>query len=383
MPIQGLTNQPGRFVECGRLRKGDPKPESGIGKDLTYFRFDAADQAGHDAFYTYYPTPEAQRRIEIFLPYPATAENFTAFREHRKFSELLHRCDGDHVWKRDQTGQFYETTTPCPTKELDDRDKKGGKNAAKCHPIGRLSMIIPALNRYAYVLLTTTSTIDISALSRELAAIEQAAGRCDGIPCILSRVKESTPSRGRDGQKTKADRYMLHIEIDPALAQLQLAGMRESALLSASQPRALAAPAARLALPAPATIQHPTRVINGRTVLEFSGEILDDTELWQDDDDNDLIDDEPSATYAEHGSDNAPKAEPAPPAPKAAADYTPAERQKMISKIRRQMNSLADMGLPLPGTEIAADFAAMSNADLIALGTSYKAQLNQALAEKA
>lgn len=329
MPIQGLSTQPARFVEIGRLSKGEEKPDGRPGKDLDHFRFRKADAAAMDAFESAYPTNAHKRQINIFLPYPAAGENLTAFRELRNKVGLLHRCDGYHVWEYDKrSGQLVETIKPCPTIDLPDvtPDKRGNmaKNPAKCHPVARLSVIIPELQRFGYVLFTVTSKNDIVSLSREIAAIEGMTGHCDGIPMILTRRKESISSPTSEGGRAMIDRYMCHVEIAPDYAAVHLIGMRESAMIEASGMRNLAAPApARLALPAPAPRNDRAELLRDidRVAIKHHGPDAlanidddDDDAGWEEDED-----DQPGAIYA------APVAEPTKAPAKAAAPQVEAE----------------------------------------------------------
>jgi hypothetical protein len=287
MPINGLTNRPGRLTEIGRIYKGAPKGEKAPGKDLDYFRFKGTDADANAAWLAAYPTPEAARRIKIFMPYAQADQNFSAFRELRNKVGLVHRCDGDLIWDYDQSGKLAQTDKPCPCKGMPDRvGDNNAINPAKCRPVGRLMMIVEALDRLGYVLFSMTSMIDITRLSTELTAIEQTIGQLQGIPLILTRRPESISSPTTNGSRAAITRNMCHVEVDPEWSRPRLAAMRSSAILAAGHyapqlqaPSALALPAPYVA---PALIEHGDYTIN-----ETTGEILDDdeAEYWPDDDD--------------------------------------------------------------------------------------------------
>ncbi len=204
-----------QFPNIGKLRKGGVRPENGKapGKDLTYFRFDTDDQRAASHFHAAYGEQPAQ--INVYLPLQTAAQNFTCWQEAYVAGGLTHRCDGETcvIWL---DGTKYRTDPkPCP----------GG-----CKEVGRLMVIIPELQRFAYVTVETHSINDIIRLQENLQAVEFLRGDLRGIPFILKRtpVEISTPTT--DGKRARREKWLLSIEVDPTWAALQLESMHRAAL---------------------------------------------------------------------------------------------------------------------------------------------------------
>lgn len=212
--IKRLTRE-AAFPCVGKLRKGGVKPESGKapGKDLTYFRFDSDDQRAMTHFQAAYG--DQPSTINVFLPHQTAGQNFSCWQEAYVAGGLTHRCDGEIcvIWL---DGTKYRTDPkPCP----------GG-----CKEVGRLMVIIPELQRFAYVTVETHSINDIIRLQENLQAVEFLRGDLRGIPFILKRtpVEISTPTP--DGKRARREKWLLSIEVDPAWAALQLESMHRAAL---------------------------------------------------------------------------------------------------------------------------------------------------------
>jgi len=218
MPIKGLTNQAPQFPMIGELRKGAPKPEQGDrpGRDLTYFRFTSDLEGVCEAFEAAYDGEP--RLINVFLPFPTVDENWEAWQEEYAAGGLKHRCDGEYVVRvQDKDGTYTDPepgTVKCP----------GG-----CKPAGRLKVIIPELQRLAYVLVLTTSKWDILNLDGQLRALYEIKRDLRGIPLQLRRrpEKKSTPSKGK---RVRREIWLLSIEAAPTYVALQLAAQEAAAL---------------------------------------------------------------------------------------------------------------------------------------------------------
>lgn len=217
------------FPCVGRLRKGGKKETKTItkngqqkeietyGKDLTYFRFDSDDARAVAHFRAAYGDEPVE--VNVFLPHQTAAQNFSCWQEAYVAGGLTHRCDGETcvIWL---DGTKYRTDPkPCP----------GG-----CKEVGRLMVIIPELQRFAYVTVETHSVNDIIRLQENLQAVEFLRGDLRGIPFILKRtpVEISTPTP--DGKRARREKWLLSIEVDPAWAALQLESMHRAALTAGS-----------------------------------------------------------------------------------------------------------------------------------------------------
>lgn len=215
------------FPKIGVIRKGGKKEVKTItkngqskeietyGKDLTYFRFDTDDARAAAHFRAAYG--DEPNAINVYLPFQTTEANFSCWQEAYLAGGLQHRCDGETcvIWYDAKTHKYSQEPKPCP----------GG-----CKEVGRLTVIIPELQRLAYVTAETHSIHDIMRLTENLQAVESLRGDLRGIPFVLKRtpVEISTPSG--DGKRARREKWLLSIEVDPAWAALQLEGMRQNAL---------------------------------------------------------------------------------------------------------------------------------------------------------
>lgn len=247
MPIIGLTDRPASFPQIGQLRKGSAKPsQGGYGKDLKYFRFTSQDAAALAAFEQAYGAEPAT--VEIYLPYKTTAQNFEAWREAWRAGGMMHRCDGQTcvLWRRDD-GSYSREPKPCP---------------GDCKQVGRLMVIIPALKRFAYVTVLTSSIHDIIELNENLLAMEALRGTLQGVPMILSRKPKTISMPGEDGKRRRVEKWLLSIEANPGWVALQLQAMERQAL-------GMAAPEQR-----PALLESRHGLVDAET-----GELFDEPEV--------------------------------------------------------------------------------------------------------
>jgi hypothetical protein len=223
MAIKGLTDKGPSLPQIAVLRKGAPKPASGPGKDLKYFRFDTEDAEADKRFKEAYGAEPVA--IRVFLPFATTDENFEAWREAWTASSLQHRCDGENCVRWLQpNGTYSDAPKPCP----------GG-----CKQVGRLKVIIPELKRWAFVTTLTTSIHDIIELHANLMALEGARGDLRGIPLILKRAPRKISTPRNNGERQRAEKWLLTIEAQPQWVELQLANQERAALNQAEQPLAL------------------------------------------------------------------------------------------------------------------------------------------------
>lgn len=227
MPIQGLTTRAASFVELGIIRKGGAKTEANKpGLDLDYFRFVTADQEAAAAFKE--ALTDKPRAIEFVLPFESLEENFEAWREAYVASGLAHRCDGvTCVAWRDTNGKIQMSEKPCPT-PTDDQRKNGG-----CKQVARLKIIIPALKRFAYITVTTTSIYDIMTMYQNLLAVQLAnadEGGLRGVPLILRRREKEISTPDKDGKRARRKKWLLSIEPSQAWVEKKLLQQRNAAL---------------------------------------------------------------------------------------------------------------------------------------------------------
>lgn len=219
MPIQGLTSGKPTFVELGTIRKGGAKTDANKpGPDLDYFRFVTADQEAAKAFKEVFA--DKPRAIEFVLPFERLEENYEAWREAYVASGLAHRCDGvTCVQWRDDKGKMQFDKKPCPTPSEAER-KAGG-----CKQVGRLKIVIPALKRFAYITVVTTSIYDIMTMYQNLLAVElvnQGEGGLRGVPLVLRRREKEISTPAADGKRARRKKWLLSIEPTQAWVERKL-----------------------------------------------------------------------------------------------------------------------------------------------------------------
>ncbi len=217
MPIKGMTDQAPSFPQIGVIRKGAPKPKDAKrpGADLKHFRvvFDEEETEAAEMFAnTYGPTPA---EINILIPFDEIDRNWEAWREAYVAGAMIHRCDGEHVvYALDpKTGEVLVHSG----RSVEAHQPVACDGLAKCKPSGRLRVIVPELQRLAYLMVLTTSIHDIVNISKHLAAIKELnGGQLRGLPLMLRRRPKmiSTPS-GPNGKRARREKWLMSIEADP------------------------------------------------------------------------------------------------------------------------------------------------------------------------
>lgn len=239
MPIKGLTDRGLAFPEIGQIRKGAKKGENRPGADLTYFRveFDEQEQKAAAKFRAIYKDKPAY--IRIMFPFNEIERMWDAWYEAYTAGRMVARSDGEYiVYQLDDKGDIivHGGTDLQGNKVLHPADGVAGKdykgNPVKFKATGRLKVIIPELERAAYLTVMTTSVHDIANISSQLAAFKELnGGQLAGIPFLLRRrPKEiSTPS-GQNGQRARRVKWLISIEADPEWVKAKLAEVRTLAL---------------------------------------------------------------------------------------------------------------------------------------------------------
>lgn len=243
MPIKGLTDRGLAFPQIGNIRKGGKKDptQNRPGADLQYFRmdFDERETEAIKKFNTLYPNGKPTS-INIILPFDDIERVWNPWREAYTAGALIHRCDGEYVNYaiNPATGERVVMNWANANGE---RVKCNIQNHAnkqqRCKPTGRLMVIVPELERLAYLVLHTTSIHDIGNISDQLAAIrEMNGGHIAGIPLVLRRrpVEISTPS-GENGKRARREKWLISIEADPQWVSAKIGAMKSAALPDANR----------------------------------------------------------------------------------------------------------------------------------------------------
>ena len=237
MAIKGLTDRGSAFPEIGSIRKGAAKTANAPGKDLPYFRveFDEKEQEAAQVFRAKYGEQPAE--ITIVLPFNEVEKMWDPWYEAYTAGRLVARSDGERFVYliNTQTGeQVVSNGEPyTPHREIVGSYKKqnGGSEEIKCKPTGRLKIIIPELQRLAYLTVHTTSIHDIVNISSQLEAIQRInGGRLAGIPLVLRRRPKKISMPMPDGKRARVTKFMLSIEADPEWVKAKLTQLKVDAL---------------------------------------------------------------------------------------------------------------------------------------------------------
>lgn len=196
MPIKGLSdkntrsNQSLSIPTWGRFRKGDEKPERGVGKNLDYFRIDWDDLQAQTAFEAIYGDKPDKLMIAT-VGHSVEAVFDTWYRLYGSNNALQRKCDGHTVAKAADASLAGRGCICTP----DNR---------KCSEQGYFYFTIPEVcKQLGYIgqfILGTGSPIEIIEMSALLEAVFQSQGSLNFAPFIMqrkSRAFDKTDDRGR------------------------------------------------------------------------------------------------------------------------------------------------------------------------------------------
>ncbi len=233
MPIRNLTGGQA-FTRIGKLHKGGAKSAKGFGRDLTYWRFvpeveDSKDclDAWNDAY------GENPTSITVHIAHETMDKVFSFWREEWGKGGLKHRCDGEYCVKWREGDHYVNDPDQilkhrCPYKDLPEEKKL-------CKQVGRLVVMPVAMLGDGYtgtIMLETHSWNDIKhlkAILQELAKMN--GGSLRGIPCILSRQKQTITRKTQQGPK-RVQKYLARLSPTPEWLAAHLASIPSSTSIS-------------------------------------------------------------------------------------------------------------------------------------------------------
>jgi hypothetical protein len=237
MAIKGLTDRGMAFPEIGIIRKGAPKETDRPGKDLHYFRvvFDAKEEETNKKFISVYGSEPSE--INIIFPFDDLTRFWDAWMEAYTAGRMIARSDGEtfsylvdpesgEIIVKD--GLNVKTNQPEPYREIIGRAEN---TVIKCKPTGRLRVIIPELQRLAYLTVKTTSLWDVINISDQLSAIQAiSGGTLRGIPLVLRRRPKMISTPGQNGKRVRREKWLINIETDQEWVKAKLNEARRLAL---------------------------------------------------------------------------------------------------------------------------------------------------------
>ena len=249
MPINTLRKRGMAFPEIGRIRKGAPKEKNRPGKDLTYFRveFDELEEKAIADFAAAYP--EEPREINIRFPFNEVDRLWDYWLEAYTAGSMYAQADGErYIYLRDGiSGEILvkdgiEVGTGQPREYVKDEpathymNKKNKKTPLFCSPTGRLRVMIPELNRAAYLTVITNSWNDIEELTEQMHGLHYlSGGNLQGLPIVLKRRKRMVSTPGEDGKRVRREKWLLQLEADPHWTEERLKELRTYPRLPAGE----------------------------------------------------------------------------------------------------------------------------------------------------
>ena len=240
MSIKGLTDRGLSFPQIGNVRKGDKKPENGRapGKDLTYFRVEFDEREAQSAALFLDKYGNRPTEINFVFPFNEIERCWEAWLEGYTAGRMVARSDGEYfTYLLDDKGEarviggLDKDGHKVPHTEIVGKDYKG--TPIKVRPVGRLRIVIPELQRLAYLVVHTTSKHDIINLSEQLEGIKTInGGRLVGIPLVLRRRPRmiSTPDPSDKSKRARREKWLLYIEADPDWVKAKLLEVKRAAL---------------------------------------------------------------------------------------------------------------------------------------------------------
>jgi len=238
MPIKGLTNRGLSFPEIGQIRNGAKKTKNAPGKDLEYFRvvFGESERAAKQKFIDAYG--DKPTAIRIILPFNDIDQMWSAYLEAYTAGRMVAKSDGEFIlYQSNSRGDVivkdgFDVATgqrvPHPADNVAGEDFKGKPVYFK--ESGRLRVIVPELERAAYMLVLTTSKHDCANIDNQLRAFQSLnSGQIAGIPFIL-RKSPLEISKPIDGKRVRSTSWLLSIEADPTWVKARLGVLKQTAL---------------------------------------------------------------------------------------------------------------------------------------------------------
>lgn len=240
MGIKGLTDRGCQFPQIGNIRKGDRGGKNNAPRDLNYFRveFDERETRRASKFLDVYQSQPTE--INILLPFNEIERVWDAWCEAYVKGRMIARSDGEYfLYLVNPATGAIEVADGVNAKgeKVPHREKIDNAGKIKCKPVGRLKVIIPELQSLAYLVVHTTSIIDIRNISEQLEAIRAINGSIAGIPLVLRRRPKQISVPKDDGTKVRMTKYMLSIEADPEWVSAKMDAMRYAALPQVSGER--------------------------------------------------------------------------------------------------------------------------------------------------
>jgi hypothetical protein len=252
MAIKGLTCRETRSVGAiavlGTLRKGAPKGGNRPGADLTYFRFDTADQglaAILQRLYGDKPGEGFENGIKFFFPSADFDQNMPTGMAGYKGGSCMVMCDRESIsGERTKTGDWIQHSAHRRPECRYPACFDGPKGKESCGTSGKLRIVIPEFQRFGVVEVVVGAINDLEHVSKQVEEIQRRVAEHGGdlskVPLILYRKARgiSTPVVGknykRTGDRARREKSLIEVSIAPEFFNRSIAAREQFAIASAS-----------------------------------------------------------------------------------------------------------------------------------------------------
>jgi hypothetical protein len=235
-----LTDKGESFPEIGKIRKGmkikKNKPDGStieMPTDLEYFRvvFHKGEDDSRSRFVNYYK--EQPDEIDVLLPLDAE-DVWYAWIEAFSRGRMIAQSDGEYFrYMRDQNlNVVVRNWLDEDQKKVPYTGERGDEqvvNGIKMKPRGLLKVVVPQLERFAYLTLITHSYEDIDNLSQQLKSIYRMSNIMGGVPLVLRRKPRMKTVPGGNGRTFRKEMWMVSIEAKEEWVRIKMLADRKKA----------------------------------------------------------------------------------------------------------------------------------------------------------
>lgn len=239
MRIKTLRKTKLAFPEIGQVRKGVKEEFTRADGskytrpvDLDYFRvvFVEGEEAAAEKFRAVYG--EQPQEINIRFPFNDIDRLWSSSLSGFLAGGLVAQSDGEiYLYLRDgitnqdivRNGKRLDNGEAMPYNPDEPAtyymDKNNTRQPVFCEPSGLLRVMVPELERAAFLTVVTNSWHDIEAIEAYLEGLWGLTnGNIQGLPVVLKRRPNMISTPGSDGKRVRREKWLLHLEVEPGYA---------------------------------------------------------------------------------------------------------------------------------------------------------------------
>lgn len=238
------------FPEIGQIRKGQPKTKEGyVGSDLgERFRvvfFPGVDNERSRQIFHQNHGGNIVDSIQFMFPFTDPFQCWDYWYEAYSRGRMIARADGEKFirWVDTETGDVKVENGEPYTQFKRGMvvghyvNKKGNRVPVKCRVSGRLRVLLPELDRLAFLTVITTSIYDVQRISEQLWAFQTLTSifgtprGVSGIPMTLIRRLTEITWAQDDGSAVRVKHGLLNIETDQDYVHAMVSGLKSRAYM--------------------------------------------------------------------------------------------------------------------------------------------------------